>query len=202
VPKASARRFGAREVDKGKNKGSLHVAPPAYVAFVGEISYLEKYLNTRLMPQEPEDASMTRLLLALQNILEYEIELAIASFVKVNPAKKNRSFLAEIQTGFVSFKSKFTWARARKLITDDEHDIMEEVRLIRNAQTHARPSSRRPKYKYFGKSLLLRRSLIALFTDVNGIVLGLRKLSGNKERWEVIPPGLADEMGWNNPTTA
>jgi len=202
MAKAPARRFGAREVDKGENKGSLHVAPPGYVALLGEINYLENYLNRRLMPQEPEDASMARLLLALQNILEYEIELAIASFVKKNPTKKNLSFATEIQTGFVSFKTKFTWARARKIVTDDEHDIMEEVRLIRNAQTHARPSNRRPKYKYFGKSLLMRRSLIALFTGVNGIVLGLRKVSGNKERWEVIPPGYADEMGWNKPTTA
>ncbi len=51
------------------------------------------------MPKEPEDACMARLLLALQNTIEYEIELAIASFVKKNPTTKKLSFLNEIQTG-------------------------------------------------------------------------------------------------------
>jgi len=202
MTKAPARRFVPREVDKGKNRGSIHVASTAYVALMGEMNYLESYLNRRLMPQEPEDACMARLLLALQNILENEVELAIASFVKKNPTKKNLSFASEIQTGFVSFKTKFTWAHSRKIVTDEQRDIMEEVRLIRNAQTHARPSNRRRKYKYFGKPLFTRRSLIALFTNVNGIVLHLRTVSGNKERWEVIPPGYAEEMGWNKPTTA
>ncbi len=63
-----------------------------------------------------------------------------------------------------------------------------------------RPSNRRRKYQYFGKPLHTRQSLIELFTDVNGIVLHLRTVSGNKERWEVIPPGYANEMGWNQPT--
>lgn len=73
---------------------------------------------------------------------------------------------------------------------------MEQIRRIRNTQTHTRPSQLRRKYLYFGKPLLTRKTIRELFTDANSVVLHLRRASGNKELWEIIPPGYADEMGW------
>jgi hypothetical protein len=183
-------------MEKGKMKGSLHAPPKGYVALLGEITYLEEYLSHRLLPQDPEDRKMANLLLILQNLIEYELERVIEGFVQNNPLKQYLNFLNQMQTGFVAFKTKFTWAQARKLITKDEHDIMEEIRLIRNAQTHVRPEAKRPKHRYRGRQLLTRKSIERLFTDVNAIALRLRTESGNKECWEIIPPGYAKEMGW------
>jgi len=195
MAKRAARRFGGT-VEKGKMKGSRQVPPKGYIALLGEISYLEEYLSHRLLPQETEDRKLANLLLILQNLIEHELERVIEGFVQKNPARQHRDFLHEIETGFVAFKTKFAWSRARSLVTQDEYDIMEEIRLIRNAQTHVRPEAKRPKYRYRGKPLLTRKSIARLFTDVNTIVLRLRSESGNAERWEIIPPGYAKEMGW------
>lgn len=194
--KLTARRFGAHEVTAGKRRGSIQVAPSSYMSFIGELSHLEMYLNTRLLPQEPEEAYMARILLNLQNILEYELELVIAQFVAENSSRRNQDFLDSILTGFVSFKKKFGWAHSKRLLTKREYDVMEEIRKIRNTQTHSRPTLKRIKHKYFDNSLISRAALIGLFTDVNNIVLKLRTLSGNSEKWEIIPPGYAKEMGW------
>jgi hypothetical protein len=148
-----ARRFGARAVAQGARQGSLHVAPSRYVAFVGELSVLEEYLSNRLLPREPEDRQLANLTLILQNILEHELERSIEIYVRANPTGSHAEFLNKIQTDYVSFKAKFDWARARNLLTDDEWKILEQVRLIRNAQTHARPETRRKKHQYFGKPL-------------------------------------------------
>ena len=196
VRKQTARRFGAREVTKGKWKGSLHVAPSSYTTFLGQLVYLADYFNRRLLPLEPEDVSMARIISNLQNLLEYELELLIEHYVAADKSKKNETFLKRIQSGFVSFKSKFAWAHAKKLISKDEYDIMEQIRLIRNKQVHARPTTKRIRYKYFDKQLVTRAAVAQLFKDANKIVLRLRSISKNPEKWPVIPPGYAEEMGW------
>jgi len=154
------------------------------------------YLNTRLLPQEPEEVSIARILLSLQNILELELEKAIRQFTKRNASDQNNAFLKKMENGFVSFKTKFEWAHSKRLLTKREYDVMEEIRKIRNKQTHFRPTNRRVKYKYFKHPLITRQALIALFTDVNDAVLKLSKISGSREKWQVIPPGYAEEMGW------
>ena len=194
--KRTYKRFGAHEVTKGKWKGGLHVATDAYTAFLGQLLYLESYLNSRLLPQDPEEIHVTSIMLNLQNVLEYELELVIANYVATNNSKTNKSFLENIQSGFVSFKTKVEWARARKLIAKTDSHVMEQIRQIRNEQVHARPTTKRVKHKYFDKQLMTRAAIVQLFTDVNALVLSLRLKSGNKEKWPVIPPGYAEEMGW------
>jgi hypothetical protein len=196
VGRPGARRFGGREVERGRMKGSLHVASQRYVAFLGELDYLEDYLSRRVLPREPEDRTAASLLLILQNLIEYELERVIEVFVQTNPARRNVDFLNRMKTDFVTFKTKFEWAHARQLLTDDERNLLEEIRTIRNAQTHARPEAQRVRLRYFGKPLLTRRSIQKLLMDVDGLVLKLRAESGNPERWEVVPPGYAEEAGW------
>jgi hypothetical protein len=195
MAKRVARRFGG-DVEKGKMKGSYRVPPKGYLALLGEINNLEEYLSRRLLPQEPEDRKMANLLLILQNLIEYELERLIEVFVRNSPTTEHLNFVRQIQTGFVAFKTKFAWAYARGLVTSGEHDIMEEIRLIRNAQTHVRPDAKRPKHRYRGRQLLTRKSIEQVFKDVNALVLKLRTESGNPDRWEIIPPGYAKEMGW------
>ena len=194
--KYTDRRFGAHEVTEGKWKGGLHVAPSAYTAFMGQLWYLEMYLTSRLLPQDPEEVFVTTIILNLQNVVEYELELVITVYVTTNKSKKNKSFLKNIQSGFVSFKKKFEWALTKQLITKNERDVMEQIRTIRNDQIHSRPTTKSVKYKYFGKQLLTRAAIVHLFTDVNNLVIRLRSISENKERWPVIPPDYAEEMGW------
>jgi hypothetical protein len=183
-------------VTEGKWKGGLHVAPSAYTAFMGQLWYLEMYLTSRLLPQDPEEIFVATIILNLQNVVEYELELVIADYVRTNKSEKTKSFLKQIQSGFVSFKTKFEWALTKQLITSSEWDVMEQIRTIRNDQIHARPTTKRVKYKYFEKQLLTRAGIAHLFTDVNNLVVRLRSISGNKEKWPVIPPGYAEEMGW------
>ena len=196
LEKRPTRRFGAREVTKGKWTGSIHVAPRSYTSFQGQLVYLADYLNRRLLPSEPEELNIARITSNLQNLLEYELELVIEDYVAANKSKKNETFLKKIQTEFVSFKNKFAWACAKKLISQDEYAIMEQIRLIRNKQVHSRPTKRRIRLKYFDKNLITRAAIMHLFKDANKIVLRLRSISKNPEKWPVIPPGYAEEMGW------
>lgn len=122
--------------------------------------------------------------------------MVITDYINANMTEKNKFFLGKINSGFVNFKTKFQWAFEKKLISKNEWDVMEQIRSIRNEQIHARPKTKRIKYKYFDKQLLTRSAILYLFTDVNNIVLRLRSLSGSKEKWPVIPPGYAEEMGW------
>lgn len=194
------KRFGAHEVKKGKFKGSLHIATESYQNFFAELTCLHMYLESRLLPAEPEEVLMREILLDLQNILEHESEDLIRCYVRDHPTQRNQRFANQMDDGFASFKSKLEWLRKRSLITDDERGIMEEIRILRNAYTHARPNGKRPKLKYFGKSLLTRISLRRVFVDVESVLRKLRGQSGKKCKWRTVPPGYASEMNW--PETA
>jgi hypothetical protein len=191
-----SKRFGVHEVTKGKRKGALHVATRRYSTFTGELGYLELYLNTRLLPKDPEESQMAAVILNLQNIFECELESAIADFVSKTATAKNQAFLTQIHSGFVAFKTKFEWAMEKNLLSQADRDVMEQIRLIRNAQTHARPTDKRVKHEYFGIQLMTRAAIIRMFTDANKLVLKLRSLNGSTEKWQVIPPGFGEEVGW------
>jgi hypothetical protein len=193
-----ARRFGITEVASGLRNGDPHVATKRYREFVGELTYLQEYLAHRLLLLRPEERAIANVTLMLQNFVEHELELVIAIHVRANPTMRHREFLTKIETDFVSFKAKYDWARARNLLSDHEAQILEELRIIRNAQTHVRPELARPKLQYFGKPLLTRKSLQRIFLDIDALVQRLRVQSGNQDHWQVIPPGYAKEMGWTD----
>lgn len=192
----NGKRFGFHEVKKGKFKGSLHVAPKCYKDFFSELNYLHDYLQRRVLPSEPEEILVRGILLDLQNIIEHEIEKLIEYYVQGNPTTRNQIFEKQIKNGFVSFKNKFEWLRSRNLLTDQERDIMEGIRILRNANIHARPQGKRLKSKYFGKPLLTRTSIRKMFLDVEKVLQKLRSQSGKKSTWGTVPPGYATEMKW------
>jgi hypothetical protein len=45
---------------------------------------------------------------------------------------------------------------------------------------------------------MTRAAVIRMFKDVNSVVIKLRSRHGSKEKWNVIPPGYAEEVGWND----
>jgi hypothetical protein len=194
--KMSYKRWGAHEITADAKKGSIHVATKSYVRYAGEISYLASYLTSRVMPQDPEETQIAQIVLQLQNILEHELELVLARFVEINSSAENQDFLTRVKGDFVSFKTKVEWLFARNVVAVAERDIMEEVRRLRNEVIHSRPTAQRRKYKYFDSPLMTRVATKRLFTDVNNTIRTLRSISGNPEKWNVIPPGYAQEMGW------
>jgi hypothetical protein len=190
------RRFGVHEVKKGKFKGHLHVSTEAYQLFFGELAYLSDYLKRRLAPLEPEEGYMREILLDLENILEFELEYAIKRHAKIKPSKRTAAFVNNIDEGFVSFKSKFEWARKRSIISADERDVMEEIRRLRNAFAHITPTPSRKRHKYFNKPLMTTESLRRMFLQVELVLRTLRKFSRRKAKWDTTPPGYCEEMGW------
>jgi hypothetical protein len=92
---------------RGPHAGSLHVATPQYLSFVGELSYLGNYLSRRLSPAQPEEATMQGILIGLQNVLEAECENLIAHRVTRSKVRNELQFQSRIQNGYVSFKNKF-----------------------------------------------------------------------------------------------
>ena len=192
------KRFGVHEVKKGKYKGSLHISTKAYREFHGEMLYLEEYLNGRILPAEPEEVSMTRLLINLVNVLENEMEKIIKQYYEKNPSNKGSKLTSKIEQGFVSFKGKFEWMSKQKLIDVIQYRIMEDLRVLRNKHTHYRLSPKRPRFKYLGYPLMTKTSLRNIFVDCALLLQHLRKLSGNKTKWQIIPPGYADELNWGN----
>lgn len=190
------KRFGANVVKKGKFKGCLHIATESFKKFHSELGYLCNYLNRRVLPKDPEEQEMNQILLALQNVLEHESEELIRRYVENHRTKCNLEFVEKMEDGFVSFKSKFDWLRKKSLITNDQYNIMEEIRVLRNAHIHVRPTEKRIRYKYFKKALLTTSSLRKMFVDVQKILQKLRNQSGNKVKWEILPPEYASEMKW------
>lgn len=191
-----AKRFGAHEVKKGQFKGGLHVATTSYHDFRGELGYLHMYLQSRLLPAEPEEVLIRGILLDLQNVLEHESEQLIEYHVKHNPTARNQKFGRQLADGHVSFKTKFEWLKARRLLGSEECDVMEEIRILRNAFIHARPEEERTRHTYFGSPLLSQNAVRRLFTDVEGVLQRLRSQSGTESKWRTVPPGYASEMQW------
>jgi hypothetical protein len=191
------KRFEAHSAQKGRFKGCLHTATESYQKFFGELSYLCNYLNGRVLPKEPEEQMMSQILLALQNVLEYESEELIRHYVENHTTKLNLEFLEKMENGYVAFKTKFNWLKENSLITHEQSNIMEQIRLLRNAHIHVRPASTRKKHKYFNKVLLTTISLRRIFLDVEKVLQKLSNQSGNKPQWEILPPGYASEMKWS-----
>jgi hypothetical protein len=186
------RRFGAHSAKAGRFKGGLHIATSRYTNFRGELEYLNSYLNTRLLPTEPEEVTMRGILINLQNLLEHESEEAIRHYVKRKGTDKDRQFQRRMDNGYISFKAKYDWLRARSLINQDDWSIMDEVRQLRNDYVHTRPTQNRRRFKYKGFQLLSQRSLRRLFVDIE---LTLRRI-GRSSRWMTVPPGYASELKW------
>jgi len=197
-----ARRSGAHEVKKGKFKGCLHVAGKSFKKFSVELNCLHTYLESRLLPTEPEERRMRGIILVLANVLEHESEELIRYYVRHHPTEHYEKFVRKMDDGYVSFKSKFEWLRKRSLIDNEEQDIMEEIRVLRNAHAHAKPSERRPRHKYFGRSLLTTTSLRRIFVDVESVLQRLREQSGRKAKWGTAPPGYASETKWSKKAIA
>lgn len=191
-----ARRFGAHEVLEGPHKGRLHVPTTRYIRFLGELHLLCSYLDARLLPTEPEEAAVVRILMNLQNILEHEAELAIVVQVPQIGTQTAKNLVARMRRGYVSFKSKCDWLLKHSLVSKQEWVIMEEVRRLRNAVVHVRPSTNRPRHTYRKKALLTRDALRLLLVDTEQVLRSLRTKSGSKCKWATVPPGYASEMGW------
>ena len=172
------------------------MATKSYCGFHAELDCLHTYLQSRLLPAEPEEVLIRGILLDLQNVLEHESEQLIEYHVKHNPTARNQNFSEKLRDGYVSFKTKFEWLKARHRLGSEECDVMEEIRILRNAFIHARPEEKRRRHMYFGKPLLCRSTVRRLFTDVEGVLLTLRSQSGTKSKWRTVPPGYASEMQW------
>ena len=189
-------RFTTKEVKSGPFKGAIHVAPARAIAFIGQLGFLHTHLSHRLLPTDPEDREMQGILVIVQNLLEHESEILIGDYVKKRGTIKERAFQRTIETGYVSFKAKMDWILARKLIGQPEWDVMEEVRRLRNAYAHSRPTERRRHYYYRGFQLLTLRGLQRLFVDTELALRVIRSRTGRKSRWMTVPIGYASEMHW------
>lgn len=191
------RRFGMHEVTKGKFAGGLQVSTPQYTRFLGELSYFCDYLNRRLLPKEPEEATMLQILTNLQNLLEGECEALIHHYATGRGTAQERVFDERIRTGFEAFKNKFEWLRKRSLISKDERDVMEAIRCLRNDFVHAREiAGRRRRYKYRGFPLLTARSVHRMFVEVELALRAMRAQSGRTSKWATVPPKYASECKW------
>src|SRR5262249_40998119 len=155
--------------------------PISFLRFHGMLAQLDHYFDDQLLPREPEDAVMTRIILAMQNILEYETERAIAAVASHSSKPRDRDFQRKIEEGYVSFKSKFEWLRKGRLISKADEKVMDAIREIRNEHAHWRPSATRRKLKFFNSPLLTRKTVQHILTDVQPIVEKLRGISGSKD---------------------
>ena len=89
---------------------------------------------------------MSGVLASLQNLLEHECETLIQYYATQHANLGEQQFATQVANGYVSFKSKCDWLRARALITQDQWDTMDEVRRLRNDYVHARPRASRRRY--------------------------------------------------------
>jgi hypothetical protein len=197
IDEMKSRRFGTHEVTKGKFAGGLHVATPRFSRFLSELNYFLDYLNRRLLPKEPEVAAISQIITNLQNLLEGECDALIHHHANARGTAQERQFDAQVRSGFVAFKTKFEWLRKRCLVSQDERDMMEEIRRLRNDFVHAREmANRRRRHRYRGFPLLTTRSLRRLFVEVEMALRAMRKQSGRTCKWATVPPKFASECKW------
>jgi hypothetical protein len=188
------RRFEGRPIEGLKNATS-HRLTRKYLQFYGALDLLNDHFDNWLLPREREEVAMTRIILALQNILEYETEHVIAVVASRSSNPRDRDFQRKIEEGYVGFKSKFEWLRKRGLISQADEKVMDEIRDIRNNHAHWRPSAARRKLKYFEVQLMTRKAVQQILMNVQPIVEKLRGISGSKETLTVIPwPSFFDEI--------
>jgi hypothetical protein len=161
-----------------------------FFQFDAALRRLNHHFDNELLPREPEEAAMMRVILALQNILEHETELAVTAVASRSPKGRHDRFLKSIGEGYASFKSKFEWLLNKGLLLKPDAKVMDVIRKIRNEHAHWRPSATRRKLKYFGTPLLTSRAVRQILLDVQPIVVNLRGISGSTEKLSVIPPGL------------
>ena len=190
------RRFGVHEVVKGPFAGGLHVSTQQYKQFFSELLYFSDYLNRRLLPTEPEEIQMLTILSNFQNLLEHESEELIKHYVAHHGTSQEQQFQSRIASGYVSFKTKADWILARSLITQDCWEVMNEIRILRNAFVHSRPTEARRRFKYRGFPVLTQRSLRRMFVDVELNLRAIRAKCGRHCKWSTVPPGYASELHW------
>jgi hypothetical protein len=166
-----------------------------YVQFYGALEMLNHHFDNYLLPREPEEAAMTRVILALQNILEYETELVIAGVASRSSDPRDRELQSRIEKGQANSQEKFKRLLQKGLISQAEYDVMDAIRDIRNEHAHWRPSAAKRKLKYFGTPLLTSKAVKRILMDVQPIVEKLRGISESKETLAVIPwPSFFDEF--------
>jgi hypothetical protein len=187
------RRHEGRSIEGFPNAKRLRLRKH-HLQFSGALDMLNHHFDNWLLPREREEAAMTRVILALQNILEYEIELVIAVVTSRSSNPPDRKLQSRIEEDYVSFKEKFQWLLAKDLISKTDYDVMDEIRKIRNKHAHWRPSATRRKLKYFDTALLTHKAVRQILMDVQPIVEKLRGVSGSRETLAVIPwPGFFDK---------
>jgi hypothetical protein len=189
------RREEGRPIEGFPNAKTFHIRfRKPYLQFWGALEMLNYHFDNWLLPREPEEGAMTRVILALQNILEYEIELVIAVVASRSSNPRDRKLLSRIEEDYASFKEKFQWLLDKDLISKADYDVMDKIRDVRNQHAHWRPSATRRKLKYFDTALLTHKAMRQIIMDVQPIVEKLRGVSGSRETLAVIPwPGFFDE---------
>ena len=134
----------------------------------------------------------------LANLLEHGCEELIQHSGTRQRNAKDQQFVTRISNGYVSFKSKYDWLIARSLVTQDQWDVMEEIRRLRNIYVHARPRARRLRHNYRGFPLLSQRSIRRMFVEVEVVLRAMRAKAGKKRlKWATVPPGYASEQRWS-----
>jgi hypothetical protein len=187
------RRHEGRPIEGLPNAKTFRIRK-RYLQFYSALEMLNHHFDNWLLPREPEEAAMTRLILALQTILEYETELVIAVVASRSSNPRDHKLQSRIEEDYASFKGKFQWLLDKDLISKTDYDVMDEIREIRNKHAHWRRSATRRKLKYFGIPLMTRKALSQILMDVQPIVEKLRGVSGSRETLAVIPwPGFFDK---------
>ena len=90
------RRDEGRPIEGLPNAITLRIRKP-YLKFFWALESLNYHFDNWLLPREPEEVAMTRVILALQNILEYESELAIALIASRSSNPRDRKLQSRIE---------------------------------------------------------------------------------------------------------
>lgn len=195
--KNKTRRYGAHEVKEGPYKGAIHVATKRWYDFSGQLNYLTDYLTRRVIPLEVEESMIRNMLINIQNILEYNLEGAIEHYTNEHHILRNIAFVLEMRNDFVSFTRKIEWAKKKGLLSEEEKDLLEEIRDLRNEYAHLKPRESRKRHKFKGLGLLTSDGVKSLFLISERINDKLFALSHKKEKmWPLLPPGYAKELNW------
>lgn len=192
------KRFGFHEVEKGRWKGGLHYGGEKSLRYRSELLFHSTRLEHWILGDVPEYAEMGRILLAVDNVLEYEIEHVITEYVKRNPTVRNRNFVQRFKEGFVTFKAKYNWLLQKRVISEKLWKFLDTIHGLRNEFVHYRPISKRRRAKYFGQPLMSQVALQNLLIDASFVRKFLCGLYGAKAPWYFVPPNYAEEMNWKS----
>lgn len=180
-----------RRFIKSHSKLGIHIPTENYRKFSSLTSTMEDFYFQQIMPDKPEYSRLRSIICSLTEIVGLHCE-SIIFFL--GDSVFGKKFLNRLKAGNESFYNKYAWMLDKKLIDENDFQVLENLKNLRNSLIHLDENSSRSEYIAI-KPYATSAGLMGLFIKIDQIVNKIDSIYGTgKELKCRIIPGFFDEM--------